>query len=79
MEHKEQLDQLRRAYQGIFDGPNGELVLKDLSQFCGMGKDCFSKDALEMAHNTGMRKAFLRIQNMLNITDQQIWDLFNGE
>lgn len=72
-----QLDALRQSYQKIFSGPPGEEVLKDLARYCGIGKDGFSRDALEMAHNTGLRKVFLRIQNMLNVTDDHIWRMFN--
>jgi hypothetical protein len=71
------IDAMRRAYQATFDGPMGKEVLKDLAKFCGTGKDGFSKDALEMAHNTGLRKVFLRIQSMLNITDDDIWRMFD--
>jgi len=75
----EELDKKRRAYQAIFDGPHGKEVLKDLAEFCGMHRDCFSPCPYTMAHNTGVRKAFLRIQNMLNVTDQQIWEMFEYE
>lgn len=72
-----ELDSLRQAYQKVFSGPHGELVLKDLARFCGVGKDGFSRDVSEMAHNTGLRKAFLRVQNMMNVTDDHIWRMFN--
>lgn len=76
-ESVKELDALRQAYQKTFTGPVGEQVLKDLARYCGIGKDGFSRDALEIAHNTGLRKAFLRIQNMLNVTDDHIWRMFN--
>lgn len=72
----EDLDKKRRAYKTLFESPQGKEVLKDLAQFCGMHRDCFNENAIIMAHNTGLRKAFLRIQNMLNVTDQQIWEMF---
>lgn len=74
-----ELDKKRRAYQQVFEGPHGEEVLKDLAEFCGMHRDCFNQCPYTMAHNTGVRKAFLRIQNMLNVTDDQIWEIFENE
>lgn len=76
-ESVKKLDALRQAYQKVFSGPLGEEVLRDLAVFCGVGKDGFSRDPYEMAHNTGLRKVFLRVQSMLNISDQQIWGMFN--
>jgi hypothetical protein len=77
-DNAKRLDALRQDYQSVFAGPKGEAVLKDLAQYCGVGRDLFNPDALCMARNTGLRAALLRIQNMMNVTDQQIWDLFNG-
>lgn len=74
-----ELDKKRRAYQSVFKGPQGEEVLKDLAEFCGMHRDCFNENPYIMAHNTGVRKVFLRIQNMMNVTDQQIWEMFEYE
>ena len=72
-------DKKRRAYQKVFNSELGQEVLKDLAQFCGAHRDLFSRCPYEMAHNTGARKVLLRIQNMLNVDDQQIWELFENE
>lgn len=78
MDRKKEIDDLRRAYQSVFSGPNGEKVLADLAAYCGEYKDLFSTDALAMAHNTGVRKVFLRIVSFMSISRNQIWELMNN-
>ena len=78
MDNNKELDSLARAYQSVFSGPNGEKVLEDLAHYCGEHKDLFSSDPLAMAHNTGVRKVFLRILGFTKLNRDQIWNLNNA-
>lgn len=74
-----QIDKKRQAYQAVFNNPNGEEVLKDLAQFC-----CVYKASPDLSHETlakkeGLRAVWLRIQNYLNISDDDVWHLFKRE
>lgn len=75
----ERLDQRRRAYQTVFGGERGKEVLQDLVIFCGSKRSSFSSDALEMAFREGRREVWLRIEQHLNLTDDDIWNLFQRE
>lgn len=75
----EKVDARRRAYQACFSGEPGKAVLEDLTQFCRGMKSTFSRDPYEMAFREGRREVWLRIQSHLNITEDDIWSLFNRE
>lgn len=53
------------AYQHVFAGPLGEVVLNDLLNTCGVKRTSFSQDNGVMAFNEGMRNIGLHIQAML--------------
>lgn len=77
MQTPEQLDQKRRAYQAAFNNPMGAEVLNDLHNFCRINKKSFEMGMgqLELAYAAGLRDVYLRIQNHLNLTDDDIWQL----
>lgn len=54
--------ELVTAYQHTFEGPLGELVLKDILNFCGVDRSTFNHDALTMAFNEGQRNVGLYIK-----------------
>lgn len=65
------------AYQTLFAGPVGELVLSDLAKFCRAYTTTFHADPRVAAQLDGRREVFLRIQKYLNLTDDQVWDLIS--
>jgi heterodisulfide reductase subunit B len=73
------IDKRRRAYQAAFNNPEGKQVLQDLAKFCGATKSSFSRDPIEMGFREGRREVWLRIQQHLKITEDDIWRLFEQE
>lgn len=52
-----------------------QAVLKDLSRFCRAHETTFSKDDRTTYMLEGRREVWLRIQNYLNLTQDQLYDL----
>ena len=65
----------RTAYVVTFDGPMGQEVLEDLARFCRAGKSTFHPDPHLAAKLDGRREVWLRIQNNLRLSDEQLWAL----
>lgn len=78
---------LRKAFRALVGGDinAGRLALDDLGEFCRADRSCvvFGKDGRVDTHATavaeGRREVFLRIQQMLNLTDAQLNKLRNDE
>jgi hypothetical protein len=72
------LRQRQQAYQAAFGGPIGQLVLADLARFCRATETTF--DANERAHalKEGRREVWLRIQEHLQLSDDDLWNLKKG-
>lgn len=68
----------RYAYRATFKGPHAEIVLMDLARFCRAHQSTFLPDARAHAVLEGRREVFLRIQNHLKLTDEQLWELYSG-
>lgn len=75
----------RLAYRDCFCDPSGELtkagaqVVRDMARFCGAYRTSFkvspvtrTADPLAMAYAEGLRAAFLRMQSMLKLPDDQV-------
>lgn len=67
----------QKAYQTIFSGPVAEKVLTDLAQFCRANQSTFHPDPRVHALMEGRREVWLRIQNHLKLTPEQLWQLQN--
>ena len=65
----------RYAYRATFKGPLAETVLADLARFCRAGKSTFHPDPHLAAKLDGRREVWLRIQNNLRLSDEQLWAL----
>jgi hypothetical protein len=65
----------RNAYCKTFLCPPGEEVLEDLAKFCRAHVSTFALDARAHAVAEGRREVWLRIQNNLRLTDEQLWAL----
>ena len=68
----------RHAYRTTFKGPLSEVVLKDLSRFCRAHESTFQPDARAHAVAEGRREVWLRIQNHLQLSPDQLWELYSG-
>lgn len=74
-----QLELQKRAisYNKVFDkqSPFTEEVLMDLAKFCRAHESTFHQDPRLHAVLEGRREVWLRIQECLNLTIQEIYDL----
>lgn len=68
----------RYAYRTVFKGPLAEVVLKDLARFCRANETTFHVDARAHAVAEGRREVWLRLQHHLQLTDDQVWELYSG-
>ncbi len=66
-------------YRSVFLNPNGEAVLADLAVYCFAAQSTIidgDRDKALVAQ--GRREVGLRIQSHLRLTDEQIWQLYDG-
>jgi hypothetical protein len=68
----------RYAYQTTFKGPLAQTVLKDLARFCRAHESTFHVDPRAHAMAEGRREVWLRLQNHLNLTTAELWELYSG-
>lgn len=64
------------AYRVTFRGPRADIVLKDLAKFCRANDSTFHPDARVSDVMIGRREVWLRIQQNLNLTSDELWNLF---
>lgn len=55
------------AYIRTFEGPNGQLVLKDLAMRCMAERRTFDADPYKTAFNEGRRSVYLEILQMRDV------------
>jgi len=69
-----------QAYRVTFnpEGVQTRLVLMDLAKFCRAGDSTFHTDARVSALMEGRREVWLRIQQHLQLTDDELWGLLTG-
>ncbi len=67
----------RTDYLMTFGNPIGARVLVDLAKFCRAHETCFDADPRIHAVFEGRREVWLRIQQHLNLTPDQLWALYN--
>lgn len=65
-------DELMRSYRLCFGGPGGRPVMNDLMKFCKF------RVHAENEIEEGMRRVFLRIINLVNLTDEQLYQFYAG-
>lgn len=73
---KQFLFRRRTAYVKTFSSPFGEEVLADLARFCRANQTTFHADPRVHAVAEGRREVFLRIQQHLQLTDDQLWRIY---
>lgn len=75
---REFLNQRRNAYRRVFHLENNRdvaLVLADLAKFCRAHESTFHPDERTHALLEGRKEAFNRIQQHLNLTEEELWSL----
>ena len=68
----------RTAYRLVFSTREGQTVLRDLAQFCRAHESAYDPDPRTHALLEGRREVWLRIQNNLQLDDEQLWRLQGG-
>ena len=68
----------KRAYQLVWHSIDGQTVLADLAGFCRADQSCFDADPRIHAVLEGRREVWLRIQQHLNLSSEQLAVLFTG-
>jgi hypothetical protein len=65
------------AYKWAFrkEEAAAQLVLRDLAKFCRAHRSTYHSDPRMQAVLEGRREVWLRIQEFLNLSDQQLFDL----
>lgn len=66
------------AYKQTLGSPIGQIVLKDLAEFCRANASCFDPDPRIHAVAEGRREVWLRIQSHLNLTAEDLYALYTG-
>ena len=72
------LQRRRYAYNATFCGPLADEVLRDLARFCRAHSSTFNSDPYAAARLDGRREVWLRLQNHLELSPDQLWDLYSG-
>lgn len=70
------LSRRRTAYVRTFTGPFADEVLQDLARFCRANQSTFHPDPRAHAVAEGRREVWLRIQQHLKLTDDQLWRVY---
>lgn len=74
---KEFLARLSRSYRITFGKtPEENPVLADLAVFCRATESCYHDDPRKHAVAEGRREVWLRIQRMLNLNSEQLYQLY---
>lgn len=68
------------AYLAVFDpsGTQTDIVLDDLAKFCRANQSTFHPDARAHALMEGRREVYLRIQEHLKLTNEQLSKLYGA-
>lgn len=69
----------QQQYKQTFRGPVADEVLRDLARFCRANSSTFHEDARLHALAEGRREVWLRIQNHLKLTPDELWRLTFGD
>lgn len=69
----------RSAYVRTFSGPVAEVVLADLAKFCRARETTFHPDPRVAALQEGRREVWIRIQDHLNLSPEELYELATGQ
>lgn len=68
----------RTAYVKTFQGPYADEVLADLAKFCRANTTTFHADPRAHALAEGRREVWLRIQQHLKLSDEELWKIYGS-
>ena len=71
----ETLTILKREYRKVC---KNDVVLRDLARFCYAIRETHGTDDRHTAYMNGRRSVWLRVQQMLNLTPEQLSALYSG-
>lgn len=66
----------RQQYLMTFDNEAGKEVLADLAKFCRANETTFNPDPRVHAVLEGRREVWLRIASHLNLSDDELYELY---
>lgn len=70
----------KRSYQLTFNSPHGSEVLIDLARFCRANETCIIPgDRDRSLVLEGRREVFLRVQQHLHLSSEQMMALYQGQ
>ena len=69
----------KQSYHDVFKGPSSELVTDDLRRFCRADETTFHPDPRVEGILQGRREVWLRIQNHLNLSPDDLVALYDPE
>lgn len=75
---RQALDRRGYAYRTTFKGPLAEEVLKDLARFCRAHESTHDANERDSLIFEGRRQVWLRVQEHLRLTPDQLWELYSG-
>lgn len=70
------LGRRRTVYVKTFSNPFGQEVLADLARFCRANEPTYHPDPRVHAELEGRREVWLRIQRHLQLSDDELWELY---
>lgn len=73
------LSSRKRSYELTFRNVEGEKVLADLARFCRASESTFHPNSDVSRQLDGRREVWLRIQQHLQLSEEELWDLHNHE
>lgn len=78
MKEWREIAEAQPSYSRIFNTPDGEVVLKDLMDYCQPLDGCWDADPRLHALYEGRRQVFLRIARYLYLNTDQLFTLYQG-
>ena len=72
------LSRRKNSYRQTFGSPVGQEVLIDLAKFCRANETTFDLDPRVHAAMEGRREVWLRITQHLNLSSEQLYQLYGG-
>jgi hypothetical protein len=75
---RQALNRRRYAFTQTFKGPYSDEVLKDLARFCRAHESTHDANERDSLVFEGRRQVWLRLQEHLRLTPDQLWELYSG-
>ncbi len=71
--------EVQRAAKLLLRSPSGAILLADLAQFCRAGQTTFHLDPRVHAALEGRREVFLRLVQLMELSEEELFDLWGGK